>query len=90
MVSGETTIRNFPSLHARPASILVKIASEFRCDVVITCQGKTVQAKNIMSVLAADLKYGEPLTVTCKGDDEKEALKAVLEGIAGGLGEAVS
>lgn len=89
MVSGEVTILNPSGLHARPASILTKIASGFKSEVTIIYQDKTVLAKKIMSVLTAGIKYGAIVTVTCDGVDEKEALKAVLKGICEGLGEEV-
>lgn len=90
MVSGEAVILNPSGLHARPASCLTKIASEFQSDITITCQGKAIQAKKIMSVMKAGVKYGAAVTITCEGADEKEALAAVLEGIKSGLGEAIS
>lgn len=90
MVSGEATILNPSGLHARPASILTKLASQYKCEVTITCQDKTIQAKRIMSVLTAGIKYGAVVTVTCDGADEKEALDGILEGIRSGLGEVTA
>lgn len=89
MVSGEAVILNLSGLHARPASCLTKIASEFQSDITITCQGKAIDAKKIMSVMKAGVKYGAAVTVICKGVDEKAALTAVLEGIKSGLDEVV-
>lgn len=89
MVSGEVTILNPSGLHARPASILTGLASQYQCEVTIIWQGKTIYAKRIMSVLTAGIKYGAVVTVICDGADEKEALDGILEGIRGGLGEVI-
>lgn len=89
MVSAEATIFNPSGLHARPASILTKLASQYKSEITLTCQGQTIPAKRIMSVLTAGIKYGAVVTVTCEGEDEEAALAAILEGIDGGLGEAI-
>lgn len=89
MVSAETKILNHSGLHARPASILTKLASQYKSEITITCQGAAIPAKRIMSVLTAGIKYGASVTITCEGEDEEEALDALLKGIESGLGEVI-
>lgn len=90
MVSAETTILNPSGLHARPASILTKLASQYKSEITLSCQGKNVSAKRIMNVLTAGIKYGSAVIVTCEGEDEEAALAAILEGIDSGLGEVIT
>ena len=44
-------------------------------------------AKSVLSVLGACVKCGDEITLICEGDDEEEALKALVGVIEGGLGE---
>lgn len=85
MISGETVILDPSGLHARPASRLVEIASEFESDITITSQGKTADGKKVLSIMMAGIKCGAAVTITCNGPDEKEALLVLLEKIHGGL-----
>ena len=77
MVSQKVTISNPTGLHARPAGVLAKVAAPFNSDIFIFVGDKKVQA----------IKTGTEVEVQCSGDDEEQALKAILEAIEGGLGE---
>ena len=83
MVSQKVTISNPTGLHARPAGVLAKVAAPFNSDIFI----KKVQVKSVLSIMAAAIKTGTEVEVQCSGDDEEQALKAILEAIEGGLGE---
>lgn len=60
-------------LHARPAGQLVKAASGYSCDVNLTANGTTVDAKRIMGVMRLAAKQGHEITLTCTGADEEKA-----------------
>ncbi|MBQ4416106.1 MAG: HPr family phosphocarrier protein, partial [Butyrivibrio sp.] len=47
----------------------------------------TANAKSTLSVLGSGVKCGDEITIVCRGDDEKEALQAIVEAIEDGLGE---
>lgn len=87
MVSGEVQVRNTSGLHARPASVLVRMASGFPCDITLKYQDRSINAKEIMQVMTAGIKYGADLVVVCKGRKETEALRAMISIINNGLGE---
>lgn len=65
-------------LHARPAGQLVKAASGFKCDVKVSVNNNTVDAKRIMGVMRLAAKKGNEMTITCSGADE-DAAAAALE-----------
>ena len=44
-------------------------------------------AKSVLSVLGACIKKGDEIELTCEGEDEEEAMRAMVEAIEGGLGE---
>ncbi len=75
----EFIIASKKGLHARPATLLVSIASKFDCDITITYDGVTVDLKSIMNVLSLGLKQGSLITIRTEGIDEVEALKNISE-----------
>ncbi len=74
-------IANEKGLHARPATLLVSIASKFDCNITVTYDGVTVDLKSIMNVLSLGLKRGSLITIRTDGVDEVAALKKISENI---------
>lgn len=81
------SIKNESGLHARPAGMFVKKASEFKSNVEILAKGKTVNAKSIMGVMSLGLAQGEELTIIANGSDEQEAITKLVDLVSGGFGE---
>lgn len=81
------SIKNESGLHARPAGMFVKKASEFKSNVEILAKGKTVNAKSIMGVMSLGLAQGEKLTIIANGSDEEEAITELVDLVSGGFGE---
>lgn len=61
-------------IHARPAGLLVKKASEFNSDIKIVCGEKSADAKKIFAVMALGAKCGNEVRVTADGFDEDTAI----------------
>lgn len=88
MVSVEIQLHNPSGLHLRPAGILCKAATKFQSHVTISvADGTEVNAKSVLSVLSACIKTGDVIRLSCDGNDENEALKALKQVIEEGLGE---
>lgn len=87
MVSGIVRVRNVSGLHARPASILVRTASGFPCDITLKYKGRHINAKDIMCVMTAGIKYGTDFVIMCEGEKETEALRAMIRIMENGPGE---
>ena len=66
-------------IHARSATLLVQAASKFNSDINLEYKGKSVNLKSIMGVMSLGVGQNASVTITAKGDDEKEALDAVAE-----------
>lgn len=84
------TLTNAVGLHARPASLLTKLANNFECNIEFYKNenpGKKGKLKSILSVLALGAAQGDILTFEANGRDEKEAVKAIDAFIKGGCGE---
>lgn len=87
MVNAKVTIKNPTGLHLRPAGILCKEAMQFKCSVNFKFKNSTSNAKSVLSVLGACVKNGDEIEFVCSGEDEEEALAAMIKAVEDGLGE---
>ena len=87
MVSQKVTVKNPTGLHLRPAGILCKEAMQFKSHITFRYRENTANAKSVLSVLGACIKSGEEMELVCEGEDEQEALAALVNAIENGLGE---
>ena len=83
MVSQKVTVKNPTGLHLRPAGILCKEAMQFKSHITF----RYANAKSVLSVLGACIKSGDEIELVCEGEDEQEALAALVHAIENGLGE---
>ena len=51
--------------------------------------GKSYNAKSIISILSACVKYSETFEIRVNGEDEQEALTAIVDAVKSGLGEKI-
>ncbi|SQC34046.1 fused PTS fructose transporter subunit IIA/HPr protein [Kluyvera cryocrescens] len=90
VLSEEFVIRNEHGLHARPGTMLVNTIKQFSSDITVTNldgSGKPANGRSLMKVVALGVKKGHRLRFTAQGDDARQALDAIGEAIASGLGE---
>ena len=87
MKTENSEVVNKLGIHARPAAMIVKAASNFYCNLTLTVDGDSVNAKSIMGVMTLAACRGSVIEVTAEGDDENEAAKAIVEIIKSGFGE---
>ncbi|MGP1618473.1 HPr family phosphocarrier protein [Peptostreptococcus stomatis] len=83
----KVTIINETGLHARPASMFVKKASEFKSSVELIYGGEKVNAKSIMGIMKLGLAKGTEVVIETHGEDEELALNSIVELIESGFGE---
>jgi phosphocarrier protein len=87
MVSQKVTIKNPTGLHLRPAGILCKEAMQYKSLITFRFRDTTANAKSVLSVLGACVKSGDEIELVCDGEDEEDALKALIAAVESGLGE---
>ena len=87
MVSKKVTIVNPQGFHMRPASTFANSLAKYACDVVLKVNGKDVNAKSLMNIIAACIKCGNEVEVVCNGPDEEAALAEAVAMIESGFGE---
>ncbi len=81
------TIVNDLGLHARAATKLVQLASKYPCDVHLSHQGQTANAKSVMGVLLLCGSKGSTVEVIARGDRAQECVTAIGELIKSRFGE---
>lgn len=67
-------IANPQGLHARPASVFVKIANKFESEITITKEDQTVNGKSIMGLLMLAAEQGSEVELAASGRDAERAL----------------
>ncbi len=87
MVSKKILIKNESGLHARPASILAKEASQCKCEVIINTDTKRVVVKSVLNIMSAVIKKGAEIELVCDGEDEVASLQKLSQLIEDGFGE---
>ena len=87
MVSQKVTIKNPSGLHLRPAGILCNEAVKYKASTTFTFCGNVTNIKSVLSVLGSCIKFGDELELICSGEDEEEALAALVACIDDRLGE---
>lgn len=87
MVSRKVEIVNKMGLHMRPASDFVAAMSKYDADINIVFNGKKINGKSTMSIMAGCVKCGSEITVECDGKDEQAMLDEAVKIIKSGFGE---
>ena len=77
MTTKEMTIEMAAGLEARPAAMLVQVASRYESSIHIENGSKKVNAKSIMGMMTLGLDAGDSVTITANGADETEAMDQI-------------
>lgn len=78
MKKANIVIENETGLHARPATEISKEAMKYKSDIKFVVNGKTLNAKSPLMIMAAGIKSKSEMEIICDGEDEKEALKGLM------------
>jgi phosphocarrier protein len=87
MKSIQLTIENQVGLHARPATLFVQTAQKHKAEITVSYDGKTVNAKSLLSLLSLGVTKDAVITVAANGSDEEVALNALTTLIENKFGE---
>lgn len=80
MITKTFEIKAEEGLHARPASMLAKIAMKCKSDLGMHKEGNTAkmyQPKSILSIMSLGACKGDRITFTAEGEDEEESMKSI-------------
>jgi len=77
MPQRQLQIINKLGLHARAATKLASLAGRFSSEIKVEVNGKTTDAKSIMSLMLLAAAQGTDICVSADGEDEVTALDAI-------------
>ena len=80
-------IQNKAGLHARPASLFVKMASAFKSTIIIYKGQKSANGKSIISIMGLGVKQGETILLKIDGPDADDAALNLKKLVVGNFGE---
>jgi|GEM_PF-399523 len=75
--SGAFILTNAHGLHARPSAMLVRCASQFRCQITAQIGEGRADAKSILGLLALGAHPQAAITFTATGEDAPQAIAAI-------------
>jgi phosphocarrier protein len=81
------TVINKLGLHARASAKLTKMAGSFPCQVWVRRGERKVNAKSIMGVMMLAAGIGTELEIETEGEQEAQAMQALLALINAKFGE---
>ncbi len=87
MVQERVKIENETGLHARPATEISKIAMKYPCQVNLIVNGKEINAKSPLMIMAAGIKSKTELDIICDGEEEKVAIEELKTAFHNQFGE---
>ncbi|MFZ2979646.1 MAG: HPr family phosphocarrier protein [Sphingobium sp.] len=83
----DALIINKLGLHARASAKLTQTAGKFKCEVMLSRNNRRVNAKSIMGVMMLAAAKGATIGIETIGEDEAEAMEALLALINDYFGE---
>ena len=88
MPRADAEIINKLGLHARASAKLTQLAGSFSCEVWMERGNRRINAKSIMGVMMLAAGKGSTVIVDTEGERADEAMRQILDLIAGKFGEA--
>ena len=83
MVEKKVSVKNEHGLHARPAALFVQKASSYPFAISVEKEGKSANAKSIISVMTLTVKQGDEVILKSEGENAQEALDALEQILIG-------
>lgn len=80
-VTSSVTLEHEKGLHARPASVFVRTASDFNADVSVSKSDSesTADAKSSIGVISLSVESGDEIEITAEGMDAHQAVDRLVE-----------
>ena len=77
MITNDYIILAPQGMHARPATVLIKLVKNYKSAVSLRKDAKTIKLNSMLNILSLTIKGGETVTVLVEGEDEAESAQAI-------------
>ena len=79
MIVKEITIQNEIGLHDRLATMLIRKASKYKSEIMITKGKAKMNAKSVLGLCCLGIGKGDTIEIEVSGVDEELAMRDVIE-----------
>ena len=86
-IQRKVRVKNALGLHARPATVLVKLLQPTRSSVFFTYRNETINARSIMSILMLAATKNSHILVDVEGEDAEQTMDAIVQAFETEFGE---
>ena len=83
----EVLVQHKAGLHARPTTLYIQKANEFKATIWVEKEERRVNAKSLLGVLSLGIIGGTTIKIIAEGSDEKEAVEGLVELVESGFTE---
>ena len=83
----EVMVQNQVGLHARPATVFIQKANEFKSSIWVEKEERRVNAKSLLGVLSLGIVGGTKIDIIADGSDEQEAVDSLVALVESGFAE---
>jgi phosphocarrier protein HPr len=80
-------VNNDLGLHTRPATVIVKLLQNCKCDVSFTLKRETINAKSILSILMLAARKNSKITISVEGETAVDVMDKLEAAFENGFGE---
>lgn len=72
-------VSDIESNYKNPVAELVEVACKYTSNIGLESEGKNINAKSLMGVMAFGLKKGMQVQIFTEGDDSETAMEGITE-----------
>lgn len=72
-------VTDIEKTHKNPIAELVQTACKFDSHIEIECDGKYINAKSLMGIMAFGLRKGMKVNISAEGSDEESAVDSIKQ-----------
>ena len=87
MTSQSVMVVNQLGMHARAAAKFVHLATRYEARVRVARDAREMDGKSIRGILLLAASRGSTITISAEGDDEHDAVQALVALVQSGFGE---
>lgn len=86
-ITQQVKVKNRMGLHTRPATVIVKLLQNCKCNVFFTHRRETINAKSLLSILMLEATYNSKITITAEGEEAGVTIERLIEAFEDQFGE---
>ena len=87
-ITAEVQVKNSKGVHARPASLMAKLAHKYTSVISIKAKDSAANCRSPIGLLHSHIKYGDYIEIHAVGNDAHEAVADIVKLVSEGFGES--